>query len=172
MQGFFIFIEKRVPILELQIAMKKLFPNLNFYEWNIQENIIDGELDKELTDKDILIELTYRLGLFKTIAEFYRFPGNESGSRIDLYIGLKLAKYFSCKTTIDGYSYCDFDQMPDYSLLLENDKAYLIGDCYPSKDWSADDPRINELKIEIIQEIDLLSHTEIYDENGRGILKM
>ena len=166
MQAFFIYIEKTVTIPELQIAMKKLFPNLNFYEWNLQENIINGEVDKELGDTDILIELINTPGLFKTFVEFYRFPGDESNSTIDLYIALKLSNFFICKTTIDGYSYHDFDQMPDYSLLLENDKAYLIGDCYPNKDWSANDKRINELKIKIIQEVDLSSHTERYNIDG------
>jgi hypothetical protein len=169
MQGFNIFIEKTVTISDLTTALKKLFPKLNFYEWNIQNNIVDGEKDKVLNERDVLIELNYKSGFFKTLAVFYRFPGNEENSRTDLFIGRKLSNMFDCKTTIDGYSYCDFDQMPDYSLLIENDKAYLIGDCYPETDWTENDPRIQTLKIDIIKEIDLSTFTEEYTVDGQPV---
>ncbi len=142
--------------------MQKIFPAFNFFDWDIQENIIDGVKDKELTDKDILIEIINLPGLFKTRIEFYRFPLGEHNNRIDLFVGLKLSSFFNCKTTIDGYSYCDFDQMPDYSLLLENSKAYLINDCYAELDWPENDERIKNLAIKIIQEIDISNFTETY----------
>jgi hypothetical protein len=166
MQGFNVFIEKRILISELKDAMKRIFPRLNFLEWNFQEQIIDGEEGTVLTERDVLIELTYKPGLFLTLVEFYRLPGDESTSRMDLFVGRKLSKAFNCKTTIDGYRYCSFDQMPDYSLLLENDKAYLIGDCYPEKDWKEDDERINRLEINIIKEIDLSPFKETFNDEG------
>ena len=153
MTGFYIFIEQCVTISQLKIVMKKIFPVFNFFDWNIRENIIDGEKDKELTDKDILMEIINLPGLFRTRIEFYRLPAEENNSRINLFVGLKLSSFFNCKTTIDGYSYCDFDQMPDYSLLLENGKAYLISDCYPELGWPENDETIKSLEIKIIQEI-------------------
>lgn len=169
MPGFHIFIEKEISISQLKIVMGELFPNLNFYEWNLQENIIDGEADKELSDKDILIELFHKDGIFKTFAEFYRFPGDELDNPIDLYIGLKLSELFACKTTIDAYSYCDFDQMPNYSLLLENNEAYLIADCYLDESWSAND-NPNQFNINIIQGVDISSRLVKYNSDGLKIL--
>lgn len=165
MDGFYIFIEKRITVSQLQIAMKEIFPHLNFYDWNIQENIIDGEIDKELSNKDILFEIKNLPGIFNTRIEFYRFPDRGNNNYIDLFVGLKLSTFFNCKTTIDGYSYCDFDQMPFYSLLLENKEAHLITDCYPEIDWAENDERIKGLKIKIIQEVDISKYTETYSSD-------
>lgn len=77
--------------------------------------------------------------------------------------------YSNCKITIEGYRYCDFDQMQDYSLLIENDKPYLIGDCYPETDWTENDSRIQTLKIDIIKEIDLSTFTEEYTNAGQPV---
>ncbi len=154
MTGFYIFIEKHIDVPQLRTAMKEIFPALKFYEWYIQENIIDGVKDRELNNNDILMEVTHLPGIFKTRVEYYRFPG-EKIDRTDLLTALKLAAVFNCQTTIDGYSYCDFDQMPDYSLLLDNGKAYFIGDCYAGPGWQEDDERIKQLGINIIEEIDI-----------------
>jgi hypothetical protein len=166
MQGFNIFIEEKILFSELKDAMRRIFPRLNFLEWNFRDHIIDGKENKILTEQDILIELTNKPGPFKTLAEFYRLPRHESDSGMDLFVGRKLSKAFNCKITINGYRYCNFDQMPDYSLLLENDKAYLIGDCYPEKDWKEDDERINRLEINIIKEIDLSPFKETFNDEG------
>src|SRR5688572_22419455 len=105
MQGFYIEIEKYITITELKDSMKRIFPRLNFYGWILQENMIDGVKDRELLQRDILMELTHKSGLFKTHIDFYRFPGREGSSRLDLFIGRELSNLFSCKTIIDGYSY-------------------------------------------------------------------
>ncbi len=169
MQGFIIFLEKAITISQLKSTMKEIFPKLNFYQWNLQDNIVDNEKDKELMEQDILMELSNKKGIFKTLVEFYRFPGDESNSRLNLFVARNLSRIFECKTTINGYSYCDFDQMPSYSLLLENDKAFLIGDCYPDNDWLDNDIRLKNLKIEILKEINLSSFTEKYTDEAQLI---
>ena len=166
MQGFHLYIERKVNAEDLKKSMREIFPGLNFFKWTLNENIIDGRRDRELHDKDILFEISNIPGIFKTLIIFYRFPGEEASSRLDLYIGGKLSKQFDCKVTIDGYSYCNFDQMPDYSLLLENGKAYLIGDCYPDPAWHEDDPRIKTLSINILEEIEVSMYQENYDSEA------
>lgn len=127
-------------------------------EWGLRE--------QRVNDTGHLIEPTYKPGLFKTLSEFYRFPEDESNSSINLFIARTLSKVFDCKTTIDGYRYCRFDQIPDYSLLLENDKAYLIGDCYPEWHWTDNNELIKLPKIDIIEEIDLKPFKETYGDDG------
>ena len=155
MSGFYIFIEKNISVSDIKTLMKKLFPGFNFSEWDIEENIIDGVKDRELNETDVIFCLNEKPGLFKSFLEFYRFPNEKSVNRLDMYIAMKISNEFECKVTIDGYSFSDQDQLPIYSLMLENEKAYLIYDCYPEDDWDENDPRIAELKIEIIKEVNI-----------------
>lgn len=166
MHGFSIFLEHQIDFVTLQQLLEEIFPELRFLEWDINNDRINGIRNYEVKKDEILLELRDMQAPFRTIVEFYRFPGEEGTSHLNLFIAEQLSKTLNCKTAIDGYSYNDLDQLPFYSLMISKDKAYLIHDCFYNLE---DEPTKEQTTIKIIQEVDINEYRQNFNTRAEKI---